>query len=81
MPILSQTLKGHNSETVHPFELKKFCGNVFWPILSEIYQRGLADQPVDRNRHVEHGRPRVSSSSSARYKNVKTSNMKVRIKI
>jgi hypothetical protein len=24
MPILSQTLKGHNSETVHPFELKFF---------------------------------------------------------
>jgi hypothetical protein len=24
MPILSQTLKGHNSETVHPFKLKFF---------------------------------------------------------
>jgi hypothetical protein len=24
MPILSQTLKGHDSETVHPFELKFF---------------------------------------------------------
>ena len=24
MPILSQTLKGHNSETVRPFELKFF---------------------------------------------------------
>jgi PIN domain nuclease of toxin-antitoxin system len=29
MPILSQTLKDHNSETVHPFELKSFMKMYF----------------------------------------------------
>jgi hypothetical protein len=29
MPILSQTLKGHNSETVCPFELKLFVETYF----------------------------------------------------
>jgi hypothetical protein len=29
MPILSQTLKGHNSETVRPFELK-FVGEMYF---------------------------------------------------
>jgi hypothetical protein len=31
---------------------KKFWGNVSWPTLSEIYQKGLGDRPVDRC--VEH---------------------------
>jgi hypothetical protein len=32
MPILSQTLKGHNSETVCPFELKFFVEICFDPL-------------------------------------------------
>jgi hypothetical protein len=34
MPILSQTLKGHNSETVHPFELKSLL-EMYFSQLSE----------------------------------------------
>jgi hypothetical protein len=34
MPNLGQTLKGHNSETVHPFELKCFMEMYF----SQLYQ-------------------------------------------
>jgi hypothetical protein len=52
MPILSQTLKGHNSETVCLFELKFFVEMYF----DQLYQRsnrGLGDQPVNCNQRVE----------------------------
>jgi hypothetical protein len=39
MPILNQTLKGHNSETVHPFELK-FVVEVYF---SQLYQRSTKE--------------------------------------
>jgi hypothetical protein len=39
MPILSQTLKGHDSETVCPFELKFFVETYF----SQLYQRSTKE--------------------------------------
>jgi hypothetical protein len=60
MPILSQSLKDHSSEIVHPFELEIFCENVFWPTLSEIYQKGFRDRPVDHDRRIEHASLRRS---------------------
>jgi hypothetical protein len=53
MPILSQTLKGYNSETVCPFELKFFV-EMYFDQLCMGFTRGLEDQPVDRDRRVEH---------------------------
>jgi hypothetical protein len=39
MPILSQTLKGHNSETIRPIELKFFVVIYF----SQLYQRSTRE--------------------------------------
>jgi hypothetical protein len=39
MPILSQTLKGHNSETVRPFELK-FVWEMYF---GHLYQRSTRE--------------------------------------
>jgi hypothetical protein len=39
MPILSQTLKSHNSETVCPFELKFFVEMYF----GQLYQRSTRE--------------------------------------
>jgi hypothetical protein len=58
MPILSQTLKGHNSETVRLFELKNFVRMYF----GQLYQRGFGDRPVDRDRRVEHASLKVSET-------------------
>jgi hypothetical protein len=53
MPTLSPTLKGHNSETVRPFELKFLWKFILASFIRDL-QKGLGDQPVDCDRRVEH---------------------------
>jgi hypothetical protein len=62
MRISSQTLKGHNSETVRPFE-QNFFFEMYFDQLYLGSMRGLGDRLVNRDQHVEHASPNPTLTS------------------